>query len=162
MLTSLFAVSAYAGGYGYGGAAHGAAYGTAYGGAAYGAAPVLLAGPAAIATHHTGSLAVHTQQHVNYLDVPNQGYVQPTSVNVDSQPAPIFLNFRTASSPVNIQHHHASQPGSFRATESFDEPHRHVHTVTKPIIQELREIISPQRIVRQQVQPVQEEVSVFY
>lgn len=124
--------------------------GNVYGGLVYAAAPAAVAS--------VGSLATHTNQHVNYVDTPNQGYVYPTSVNVDSQPAPINLMYRTISSPVNIRHHHSSAAGSFRQTESVDEPHRHLHTVTKPIIQELREIITPQRIVRQQVQPVQEEI----
>ena len=106
----------------------------------------------------TGNLAVITNQRVSYVDTPSQGYAAPTNLNIDSRSGPINLNFQSYSSPVNIQHNHVPAQGSFRKTESQDEPHRHVHTVTKPIIQELREIIAPQRIVRQQVQPVQEEI----
>lgn len=43
-------------------------------------------------------------------------------------------------------------------TRSEDEPHRVVHEVYKPVIQEIREIIQPFRKVVQQVQPVVEEV----
>jgi len=33
-----------------------------------------------------------------------------------------------------------------------------VHTVTTPIIQELREVVVPQRFIRQEVLPVQEDI----
>ena len=92
-----------------------------------------------------------TNQRVSYVDTPSRGYANPTNVNIESSPAAINLNFESSSSPVNINHQHKPGKGSFRQTESQDEPHRRVHTVTKPIIQEVREIIIPQRIVRQQV-----------
>ncbi|KAI2796321.1 hypothetical protein BLOT_015875 [Blomia tropicalis] len=141
VLSAFLAVSVNA--YGNGGSSYGSSnYGSSYSQANYG----------------PSNLAVVTQQRVNYVDTPNQGYAQPTTVNVESQAIPIVLNFRSASSPVQINHQHQASSGSFRQTESTDEAHRHLHTVTKPIIQEVREIIAPQRIVRQQVLPVQEQI----
>jgi hypothetical protein len=43
-------------------------------------------------------------------------------------------------------------------TSSEEEPHRVMHEVVKPVIQEIREIIQPYRRVVQQIQPVLEEV----
>ena len=43
-------------------------------------------------------------------------------------------------------------------TTSHEEPHRVIHEVIRPIIQEVHEIIQPYRRVVQQVQPVIEEV----
>ena len=48
---------------------------------------------------------------------------------------------------------------NLQETSSEDEPHRLVHTVTKPIIQEVHEVISPFRKVIQEIRPLQEEVS---
>ena len=105
-----------------------------------------------------GSLAVLSNQRINFIPVPSQANIQPTTVYADSISGPVNIVYRSSSSPVNIQHQHSPLPGTFRQTQSVDEPHRHVHTVTKPIIQEVREIIAPQRIIRQQVLPVQEEI----
>ncbi|OTF73748.1 DFP2-like protein, partial [Euroglyphus maynei] len=43
-------------------------------------------------------------------------------------------------------------------TSEGNEPHRLVHEVTKPVIQEVREIITPYRRVIQEIKPVQEEI----
>lgn len=126
----------------------------------------------------SGNLAVITRQRVQYVDVPSQGFLQPTNLNVGSSAGPINFNIQSSSSPVNIQHRHQSTPGSFRQTQSVDEAHRHTHTVNKPskmhfyklithsnllliitVIQEVNEIVSPRRIIRQQVQPVIEDIN---
>ena len=108
-----------------------------------------------------GPLAVNTRQSVAYIPTPSSGYAMPTNVAIDSMSAPVNILYRTRSAPINIQHMHIPQPGSFRATASQDAPHVRVHTVTRPIIQELNEIIAPQRLVRQQVLPVQEDIQVL-
>ncbi|KAH9398061.1 hypothetical protein TYRP_019437 [Tyrophagus putrescentiae] len=132
LLSTLFAVvvNAYGGG---GGGSYGGGGG---GGGGYGGA--------------SGNLAVITNQRVSYIDTPSRGYAQPTNVNVESQMSPINLNFQSSSSPVNINHRHNPGQGSFRQTQSEDEPHRLIHTVTKPIIQEVIERIVPRRIITQQ------------
>ena len=114
-------------------------------------APVLLAGPVG---YGPGPLAVHTRQRVNYIPTPSSGYAAPTPVGLDAQSPPISLNYRTFSAPISIQHVHVPGQGSFRASSSQDPPHVRVHTVQKPIIQQLQEVIIPQRQVRQQVLPV--------
>ena len=44
------------------------------------------------------------------------------------------------------------------ATKSEEEPHRVIHEVVRPVIQELREVIVPYRRVVQEIQPVIEQV----
>ena len=110
---------------------------------------------------NVGSLPIiRSHQSLNYYPVAssNYGYAQPTTVYTDSIGPPVNIVSRSFSSPVTLQHIHIPSPGSFRATSSQDGAHVRVHTVTKPIIQEVREIIAPQRIIRQQVLPVQEEI----
>ena len=80
----------------------------------------------------TGNLAVISHQNVRYVDVPTTGHTQPTNLNIDSRSSPINLNFQSFSSPVNLNHNHQAARGSFRQTQSQDEPHVRVHTVTKP------------------------------
>ncbi len=57
-----------------------------------------------------------------------------------------------------MQSHQGGGPGEVQQTSSEDEPHRLIHEVTKPIIQEVREVITPFRRVIQEIKPVQEEI----
>ena len=83
---------------------------------------------------------------------------QPTNIMVDSHSLPVNLVVRSYSGGVNLIHKQIPAQGTYSRTESQDEPSRHIHTVTKPIIQEIREIITPYRLVRQEIQPLREEV----
>ena len=62
---------------------------------------------------------------------------------------PVNLLFRSASSNLNIQQAHDGAGGSVQESQSEDEPHILRHSVTKPIIQEVHEVITPQRRVSQ-------------
>ncbi|OTF69514.1 hypothetical protein BLA29_012443, partial [Euroglyphus maynei] len=66
--------------------------------------------------------------------------------------------FRSASSSLNVLQRHQGSTGDTQESSSEDEPHRLLHTVTKPIIQEIHEVISPYRKIVQEVHPVQEEI----
>ena len=107
---------------------------------------------------HSVPAAVISNHHVKYYDVPSSGYVKPTTIDVPPNYIPINFVFRSASSHVNVQQKHISAPGSYKQSHSYDEPHKLVHTVTKPIIQEVREVISPYRKVVQTIEPVHEEI----
>jgi hypothetical protein len=85
--------------------------------------------------------------------------MQPQIVEVDAGQLPLTIHFKSASSNINVvQTHQPSDAGEIKQTSSEDEPHRLVHEVTKPIIQEVREIITPFRRVIQEIRPVQEEI----
>lgn len=62
---------------------------------------------------------------------------------------PVNLLFKSASSSLNIQQAHEGAGGSVQESQSEDEPHILKHSVTKPIIQEVHEVITPQRRVSQ-------------
>ncbi|KAJ6221936.1 hypothetical protein RDWZM_000481 [Blomia tropicalis] len=107
-----------------------------------------------------GPLAVLTQRRVKYIPVPTRkAKKRAPTVYVDAHLTPVKLVMRSYSSPIVMTHRHVPQGGSYRYTESVDEPHRLVHTVHKPIIQEIREIVAPVRFVRQEIQPVREQIS---
>lgn len=105
------------------------------------------------------SAAVVSSRQVAFREFINpQPLSDPTNVFIDAPVSPVNLVYRSSSSPVSVQNLHQSNPGVFKQTSSVDEPHHTVHTVHKPVIQELHEIISPIRKVQQQVLPVQEQV----
>ena len=63
---------------------------------------------------------------------------------------PFFLKLQSPSSAIKIlQSHIGGGEGKTEMTSSEEKPTRLVHTVTKPIIQEVREIIAPIRKVTQ-------------
>jgi hypothetical protein len=106
--------------------------------------------PAAVQSTHTVEI-----QTVNIPHTP----IQPQVIEVDANVLPLTIHFRSASSHVNVlQSHQGGGGGEVQQTSSEDEPHRLIHEVTKPIIQEVHEIITPLRRVIQEVKPVQEEI----
>ena len=71
----------------------------------------------------------------------------------------MVVHFQTQSDPIHIETSHIpSQPGEVSFTQTQDEPHRVIHEVIRPVIQEIREIIQPYRRVTQEIRPVQEQV----
>lgn len=152
---------------GYASAAYGAgSFGLAGLGGAVLAGPALAAGPvlaaapvaAVAAAPAVVPAAVQSRHMVSTIDVPSGGLIAPTTIDVGASQAPINMIFRSASSALSVQGVHQSAPGSVQESVSQDEPHLLRHTVTKPVIQEVNEIITPSRRITQQVQPVQEEI----
>ncbi|OTF73050.1 hypothetical protein BLA29_008884, partial [Euroglyphus maynei] len=124
--------------------------------------PLLAAGPLLPAAYAAApavvAAAVQSRHHVQYYDVPTTGHVQPITIDVGANVVPVNMIFRSASSHLNVEQSHLNQGGSVQETASQDEPHLLRHTVTKPILQEVREVITPFRRIQQEIQPVQEEV----
>ncbi|KAH7644390.1 hypothetical protein HUG17_6752 [Dermatophagoides farinae] len=164
-------------GYGVG---YGAGYGAGYGGliasgpalapglalAAPALAPAaLVSGPAYAKTAAYASApaivtaAVQSRHHVQYYDVPTTRQITPITIDVGANVIPVNMIFRSASSQLNVEQNHLNQGGSVQETASQDEPHILRHSVQKPILQEIREVIIPMRRIQQEIQPVQEEVS---
>jgi len=139
------------GGYGGGGGGYGG--GRAIGGGlAIGTGIAHSGGPvsAAIATRHS--------VEVIPVNVPQQ-QIQPQVIDIDSGDLPVILNFISRSSRVFAQQNHIpGEPGETQVSQSEDEPHRLTHEVVKPVIQEIREVITPYRRVVQEIRPVVEEV----
>lgn len=83
------------------------------------------------------------------VNVPETEFV-PQVIEVDAGELPIILKFNSRSSRVQVtQAHTGGGGGQVEQTSSEDEPTRLQHSVVKPIIQEVHEIITPFRRVIQ-------------
>jgi hypothetical protein len=104
--------------------------------------------------------AVHTiSRTVDYRPVPYSG--EPAAVqdiDVPPQESPLRINFQSKSSPLAVtQQHIPAEPGQVQVTQSEDEPQTAVHQVTRPVIQQVQEVIQPYRTLTQVVEPVIEQ-----
>ena len=104
---------------------------------------VLSAGSAVIPA------AIQSRHAVATYDVPTTGYRQPVTIDVPANVGMMNFLFRSASSKINVAAKHEGAKGSIKETVSQDEPHILKHTVTKPIMQEVKEIVSPYRKIVQ-------------
>lgn len=107
------------------------------------------------------SAAVQTKHtfETRTVEVPFEGDVEPQIIEIEGGNLPLELHFKSASGRIRVkQSHELSGSGQVEHSEAEEEPMRLVHHVRKPIIQEVREIITPFRKVIQEIQPVQEEI----
>ena len=104
--------------------------------------------------------AIQSRRNIQFYDVPsNFEAAEPITVEVGQSPAAqLNIRFKSSSSPLAVEQDHSPAPGSMRETSSEDEPHVLRHTVSRPIFQEVHEVIKPFRRVTQEIQPVQENV----
>ncbi|XP_054160324.1 uncharacterized protein LOC128958487 [Oppia nitens] len=107
---------------------------------------------------HSIELPVKSSHRIEVIPVHSSGESHATYVDVPGGVLPVYMTFRTQSSPVHVNQVHRGSKGSYQSSSSKDEPHVLVHEVTKPVIQELREVITPFRKVVQVIEPVREEV----
>ena len=76
--------------------------------------------------------------------------MEPQIVEVEGGALPLEIHFKSSSSRIKVrQSHESAGAGETEHTSAEEEPHRLVHEVKKPIIQEVREIITPYRRVIQ-------------
>lgn len=108
--------------------------------------------------YHSIPLALNSHSQIQVVHVPSFSKPNPTYVDVDSQPSPIYMHFKSQSSPLFTKQTHLGAPGNVEKSQSQDEPHKLIHEVTKPVVQEVRETIIPYRKVIQLIKPVHEEV----
>ncbi|KAF7495954.2 hypothetical protein SSS_06070, partial [Sarcoptes scabiei] len=103
--------------------------------------------------------AVQTRHSIQTYDVPST-LSAPQALNIEVPSSAPTMNFlmKSRSSNINVESVHEGATGSFKETSSVDEPYYNRHTVQRPVVQEVREIVTPFRKVVQEVQPVQEEV----
>lgn len=84
---------------------------------------------------------------------------EPQVIDIAPSALPIVINFRTSASAIKIhQTHERGEPQEVQQTQSEDEPQFLKHQVTKPVIQEVHEIIMPYRKIIQEIRPVEEEI----
>jgi len=166
LIVSLFVVycnagSGYSAGGSYGGAPTQVVTGGngGYGGSSGYGGGLAFAAPAAPAAASYDA-AIQTRRTVEVRPVAyQQDFAQPQIIEVAPEELPVQVHFRTASSRVNVhQSHTPGLPAQVEHASFQDEPHRVIHEVIKPVIQEVREIIQPYRRVTQEIRPVIEEV----
>lgn len=97
---------------------------------------------------------------VEYKNMPYQEQpMQSQIVEVEPSETPLHIHFKTKSSSVSLSQSHQQTPAQeAQIAQTQDEPSRLVHEIQKPIIQEVREVITPYRQVTQEIQPVVEAV----
>jgi len=117
----------------------------------------------AVAAQSVGPVvaAVETTRSAQVVDVPtSQDVITPQTLIIEPNVLPVNIEFRSQSSPVNVnQVHIPGRPAEVQSTRSEEEPDRLLHEVVKPVIQEVRETIAPFRRITQEILPVQEEIN---
>nr|XP_027206172.1 solute carrier family 41 member 3-like [Dermatophagoides pteronyssinus] len=106
------------------------------------------------------SAAVFTKHtfETKTVDVPFEDQ-EPQIIEIDGGSLPLEIHFKSASGRIKVkQSHELGGSGQTEHSQAEEEPMRLVHEVRKPIIQEVREIITPYRKVYQEIQPVMEEI----
>ena len=102
-------------------------------------------------------LPIKSKHDLEIIKTPSHQEDSSTYVEVPGGVLPVYMSFKTQSSPLYVKQEHRGTKGSYQKSDSKDEPHRLVHEVVKPVIQELKEIITPYRKVIQVIEPVREE-----
>ena len=146
MIVSALVACVAAGGYGGGG---GGSSGGGYGGGSRGGYGGGGRGGGGGGLGQVVPAAIQTRHEIQFKDVPSTGSVEPATIDVGASSVPLQILFRSASSNLNIQQVHDGAQGSTQESNSEDEPHILKHSVTKPIIQEVREVITPSRKIVQ-------------
>ncbi|KAJ6220895.1 hypothetical protein RDWZM_006707 [Blomia tropicalis] len=105
--------------------------------------------------------AVHTKKTIEVIPVrfeePKDG--EPQVIEISPYEVPLSIVFKTQTNKINVNQEHKSEmPEEVKETSSEEEPHRVVHNVYRPVIQEVTEIVQPYRKVLQKVEPVIEEM----
>jgi hypothetical protein len=118
---------------------------------------VFLGLSAAYKDYHSIELPVKSKHDLEVIHTPSHEEEHSTYVDVAGGVLPVYMTFKTQSSPIYVKQEHRGTKGSYQKSDSYDEPHKLVHEVVKPVIQELREVITPYRKVVQVIEPVKEE-----
>ena len=118
---------------------------------------LILGLSAASRDYHSIELPVKSKHDLEIIKSESHEEDSQTYVDVPGGVLPVYMLFKTQSSPVYVKQEHRGTKGSYQKSDSYDEPHKLVHEVVKPVIQELKEIITPYRKVVQVIEPVKEE-----
>ncbi|KAF7492689.1 hypothetical protein SSS_04834 [Sarcoptes scabiei] len=108
---------------------------------------------------HSIDAAVKSKHSVNLYPVHSSHEPGKTPVvDINSGPLPLTLRFNSHSSQINAIQKHFSHPGQVQKSSAIDEPDLLIQNIKKPVIQEVREVISPYRHRLQEVRPVRERI----
>nr|XP_046912697.1 RNA polymerase II degradation factor 1-like [Dermatophagoides farinae] len=83
----------------------------------------------------------------------------PQVIEIGGSELPLEIHFKSSSSRINIKQSHETDEGqTIGPMKTNSKPMRIIHENYKPVIAEIREIITPYRKVFQEIQPVMEEI----
>ena len=116
----------------------------------YGYGETLASGesqPMNYADGHAFDAAIHSKRTVSVIPV-HENYEEPkiNVVSVDAAEVPLVLTLKSKSSPLIVNAVHiGSEKGSIKKTKSVDPAHIRVHSIYKPILHKVQEILQPHR-----------------
>ncbi|UXI14168.1 DFP1 [Sarcoptes scabiei] len=104
--------------------------------------------------------AVMSKQDIRTIPMMSQrsGGGSTPVIDINSSPGSITLRFNSASTQINAIQKHMTRQGTVQKANVMAEPDLLIQNVQKPVIQKVREVITPFRKVLQEVRPVQEQV----
>src|SRR5699024_6718428 len=84
----------------------------------------------------------------------------PKTILVDGgDQTSVNLDFRSSSTRLNVMQDHSTQSfNKVHQMQTHEEPVKLVLNITKPVIQEVNEVIIPYRNIKQEIQPVKEYI----
>ncbi|KAJ6221087.1 hypothetical protein RDWZM_006899 [Blomia tropicalis] len=85
-------------------------------------------------------------------------HIKNPVIDINSGPLPLTIRFNSHSSHINAIQKHFGSPGQVQKSSHVDHPDLLIQNVKKPIIQEVREVITPYRHRTQEVRPVHEKI----
>ncbi|KAI2805003.1 hypothetical protein BLOT_003992 [Blomia tropicalis] len=97
---------------------------------------------------------------VEYKALPHvEQPIQHQVIEVEPSDNPVHLHFKTRSSTLSLsQSHTPAAAQEVQTAQASDEPARLITEVQKPVVQEVREVITPYRQVTQEINPVVESL----
>ncbi|KAJ6221085.1 hypothetical protein RDWZM_006897 [Blomia tropicalis] len=108
---------------------------------------------------HSVEAPVKSYHSVHTYPVPSvQANIKNPVVDINSGPLPLTIKFNSHSSDIYaVQKHIGSHP-QVQKSSHVDHPDLLIQNIKKPVIQEVREVITPYRHRIQEVRPVQEKI----
>ena len=106
---------------------------------------------------HSIELPVKSKHSLKVIKTPSEESDHQTHVDVPGGILPVYLTFKTQSSPIYVKQQHQGAKGSVHKSNSKDEAHQLYHEVIRPVYQVFKEVIVPVRKVVQIVEAVQED-----
>ena len=104
--------------------------------------------------------AVNSKHSINTFAIKTVADHQKTPViNINSGPLPLQIRFTSHSSNIEALQTYIGSPGKVKKSSSVDHPDILLFQIKRPIIQELREIVTPYRKRIQEIKPTNEKVS---
>lgn len=103
--------------------------------------------------------AIISKHMIKTITVPNSGDIEDIPAIVIGSPGvPLTLKFKSTSSNLNVEQEVTNNEGKTQVSSSQDGPLILKQTIKKPVFQQLREIIIPQRQIIQEIRPVKQMI----